>query len=234
MIRETLPRQRARETRTKILDAARKLFGDRGFGQATIEDIAEAAGVSNGALYHHFASKEELFKVILTDHISDQHLEISALVPAVSLRDVLERLASYWLEHLRKDHEDDRLFAEVWAQAARDPWARQAMTGFIRDGAALLENALRIGQEAGLIRPDVDRPAVATLMHATMQGSFLLWTVNPAALDSRELTRVWVESMERLLATDGEPDLSRFQEGLRSFFDDPGSQPSPDQPKANL
>ncbi len=226
MIRETLPRQRARETRTKILDAARRLFGDRGFGQATIEDIAGAAGVSNGALYHHFASKEELFKAILTDHISDQHLEISALVPAASLREVLERFASYWFEHLRKDHENDPLFAEVWAQAARNPWARQAMTGFIRDGASLIENALRIGQEAGLIRPDVDRHAIATLMYATMQGLFLLWTVNPAALDPEKLTRPWVESMERLLATDGEPNLSQFQEGLRSFFDDSASQSS--------
>lgn len=227
MIRETLPQQRARETRTKILDAARKLFGDRGFGQATIEDIAGAAGVSNGALYHHFASKEELFKAILTDHISDERLEISALVPAASLREVLERFASYWFEHLRKDHEVDPLFAEVWAQAARDPWARQAMTGFIRDGASLIENALRIGQETGLIRQDVDRHAVGTLMYATMQGFFLLWIVHPAGLDPEKLTRPWVESMERLLATDEEPDLSQFQERLRSFLDDSASQPSP-------
>ena len=227
MMRETLPRQRARETRMKILDAARKLFGNRGFGEATVEDIAAAAGVSNGALYHHFASKEELFKAILTDHISDQHLDISALVPAASLREVLERFASYWFEHLRRDHEDDPLFAEVWAQAARDPWARQAMTGFVRDGASLIENALRIGQETGLIRPDVDRHAVATLMYAMMQGLFLLWTVSPAALDPEKLTMPWVESIQRLLATDEEPDLSQFQKGLRSFFDDSASQPSP-------
>ena len=89
MVRETLPQQRARETRTKILDAARKVFGDRGFGQATVEDIAAEAGVSNGALYHHFANKQELFKAILTVHISDQHFEVSALVPASSLRGTL-------------------------------------------------------------------------------------------------------------------------------------------------
>ena len=227
MVRETLPQQRARETRTKILDAARKVFGDRGFGQATVEEIAAEAGVSNGALYHHFANKQELFKAILTVHISDQHFEISALIPASSLRELLERFASYWFEHLRKDHEDDPLFAEIWAQAARDPWARQAMTGFIRDGASLIENALRVGQETGLIRPDVDRHAVATLVFATMEGLFLLWTVDPSALDPEKLTRPWVESLERLLATDDEPDLSQFQEGLRSFLDDSGSQLSP-------
>ena len=227
MVRETLPQQRARETRTKILDAARKVFGDRGFGQATVEDIAAQAGVSNGALYHHFATKQELFKAILTDHISEQHFEISALDPAASLRGLLEGFASYWFEHLRKDHYDDPLFAEIWAQAARDPWAREAVTGFIRDGTSLIENGIRIGQEAGLIRRDVDRQAVATLIFATMEGLFLLWTVDHASLNPETLTKPWVDSMERLLATDEEPDLSRFQEGMQSFLDDSGSQPSP-------
>ena len=227
MARETLPQQRARETRTKILDAARKVFGDRGFGQATVEEFAAEAGVSNGALYHHFANKQELFKAILTVHMSDQHFDISALAPASSLREVLERFASYWFEHLRKDHDADPLFAEIWAQAARDPWARQAVTGFIRDGTSLIENGIRVGQEAGLIRPDVDRHAVATLIYATMEGLFLLWTVNHAALNPETLTKPWVESMERLLATDEEPDPSRFQEGVQSFRHDLSSQPSP-------
>ena len=231
MVRETLPQLRARETRKKILDAARKVFGDRGFGQATVEDIAAEAGVSNGALYHHFANKQELFKAILTVHISDQHFQILALAPASSLRELLEGFASYWFEHLRKDHDADPLFAEIWAQAARDPWARQAVTGFIRDGASLIENGIRIGQEAGLIRPDVDRQAVATLIFATMEGLFLLWTVDHAALNQETLTRPWVDSMERLLATDEEPDLGRFQEGLQSLLDNSGSQPSPHDEK---
>ncbi len=223
MVRETLPQQRARETRTKILDAARKVFGDRGFGQATVEEIAAEAGVSNGALYHHFAAKQELFKAILTDHIAEQHFEISALVPAASLRELLERFASYWFEHLRKDHDADPLFAEIWAQAARDPWARQAVTGFIGDGVSLIEDTLRIGQEAGLIHPDIDRHAVATLTFATMEGLFLLWTVDHAALDPEKLTKPWVDSMERLLATDEQPDTAQFQESVRGL----DSQASP-------
>jgi AcrR family transcriptional regulator len=227
VVRETLPQQRARETRTKILGAARKVFGDRGFGHATVEEIAAGAGVSNGALYHHFANKQELFKAILTDHIAEQHFEISALDPAASLRELLERFASYWFEHLRKDHDAAPLFAEIWAQAARDPWARQAVMGFIGDGVSLIENGIRIGEETGLVRPDIDRHAVATLIFATMQGLFLLWTVDHAALNQETLTKPWVDSMERILATDEEPDPSRFQEGVRGLLDDSGSQPSP-------
>ena len=229
MARDTLPQQRARETRARILDAARTVFGRRGYGQATIEDISAEAGVSNGALYHHFASKEELFKAILEDHISDQHFEISALVPASSLHELLERFARYWFEHLRDDHSDDPLFAEIWAQAARDPWARQAVTGFIRDGASLIENALRIGQEAGLVRRDIDAAAAATLILATMEGLFLLWTVAPHEVDPKRLTQPWVESMERLLAADDEPDLTKFKSDLEGFPEVPTDDKTPDE-----
>ncbi len=203
----------------KIVDAARLVFGRRGYGEATIEDIAEEAGVSNGALYHHFANKEELFRAILMEHISDQHFEIAALVPASSLRDLLQRFADYWFEHLRRDHSDDPLFAEIWAQAARDPWAREAATGFIREGADLVAGALKIGQAAGLVRQDLDAQATAVLIYATMQGIFLLWSVDPRSVDPATLTRPWVESMERLLITEKEADLDQFREGLKSFFE---------------
>ncbi len=229
MARETLPQQRARETRGPILAAARVVFGRRGYGQATIEDISAEAAVSNGALYHHFASKEELFKAILEDHISDQHFEISALVPASSLHELLERFARYWFEHLRDAHSDDPLFAEIWAQAVRDPWARQSMIAFIRDGAALIENALRIGQEAGLVRREIDAAAAATLIYATMEGLFLLWTIDSDGVDPTRLTQPWVESMERLLASDDEPDLDKFKSDLEGFLDVPTTNGPPDE-----
>ncbi|HET7436314.1 MAG TPA: TetR/AcrR family transcriptional regulator [Thermoanaerobaculia bacterium] len=51
---------KAEETRTKILDAALRLFRDRGFAQTTMRDVAQEAGVATGAAYYYFRSKEEL------------------------------------------------------------------------------------------------------------------------------------------------------------------------------
>ena len=65
----TLVQRRKLETRKLILDAAYQLFAEKGYAQATIDDIIRACGVSKGALYHHFASKEELFKALLEDRI---------------------------------------------------------------------------------------------------------------------------------------------------------------------
>ncbi len=65
----TLTQRRKLETRKLILDAAYQVFAEKGYGQATIDDIIRACGVSKGALYHHFNSKEELFKALLEDRI---------------------------------------------------------------------------------------------------------------------------------------------------------------------
>jgi AcrR family transcriptional regulator len=56
--------ERTEATRAALLAAGRTLFGERGFAATSIEDLASAAGVTRGALYHHFASKEELFAAV--------------------------------------------------------------------------------------------------------------------------------------------------------------------------
>src|SRR5207244_11461243 len=52
------------EARTRILAAANEVFGEKGYRQATMDDVAKKLGVSKGALYLYFASKEELFEAI--------------------------------------------------------------------------------------------------------------------------------------------------------------------------
>lgn len=55
----------AADTRTAVLDAAEDLFGDSGFGHATIDEIASRAGVTKGAVYHHFSDKALLFRAVV-------------------------------------------------------------------------------------------------------------------------------------------------------------------------
>ena len=56
--------ERRAATTEAILKAGRRLFGDRGFASTTIDDIAEAAQVAKGAVYHHFATKEAVFAAV--------------------------------------------------------------------------------------------------------------------------------------------------------------------------
>jgi AcrR family transcriptional regulator len=60
-------RVRGAATRERLLTAARRLFGERGYEATSIESVLEASGVARGALYHHFESKAELFDAVLAD-----------------------------------------------------------------------------------------------------------------------------------------------------------------------
>jgi AcrR family transcriptional regulator len=60
-------RMRGAATRERLLAAARRLFGERGYEATSIESVLEASGVARGALYHHFPSKAELFDAVLAD-----------------------------------------------------------------------------------------------------------------------------------------------------------------------
>src|SRR5512147_1401810 len=57
--------QRSEETRSRILEAAIKLFSHRGYNKASVDDICAEAGISKGAFYHHFESKQALFRALL-------------------------------------------------------------------------------------------------------------------------------------------------------------------------
>jgi AcrR family transcriptional regulator len=57
--------QRSQRSRQQILDAALKLFSHRGYGATSVQDIAEAAKVSKGNVYHHFPDKETIFRSLL-------------------------------------------------------------------------------------------------------------------------------------------------------------------------
>src|SRR2546430_10753050 len=62
--------ERSERSRSQIMEAALKLFSHRGYGATSVRDIAEAAGVSKGNVYHHFPDKETLFRALLDQYFS--------------------------------------------------------------------------------------------------------------------------------------------------------------------
>jgi AcrR family transcriptional regulator len=63
--------ERSRVTRDRLVVAARRLFDERGYADTAIDDIAEAAGVTRGAVYHHFGGKKQLFRAVI-EEIQDE------------------------------------------------------------------------------------------------------------------------------------------------------------------
>ena len=72
--------RRAQHTRRSLLDAARTLFGERGYASTPVEDIVRLAGVTKGALYHHFSDKDDLFRAVVEDVKGDVTRVVGAAV----------------------------------------------------------------------------------------------------------------------------------------------------------
>jgi AcrR family transcriptional regulator len=69
----TLRAQHADATRRAVLTAARSLFGAKGYAQTSVDEIADAARVTKGAVYHHFAGKEALFRAVYDQAEADTY-----------------------------------------------------------------------------------------------------------------------------------------------------------------
>jgi AcrR family transcriptional regulator len=115
--------QKREANRERIMRAARKVFGARGFHAATIEEIADEAGLSNGAIYYNFESKGDLFFALLEERQEDRirHLRRTLMPRASSLEEVLENEARDATRSLKESREWRLLLFEFIAHAARTP-----------------------------------------------------------------------------------------------------------------
>ncbi|PVZ14158.1 TetR/AcrR family transcriptional regulator [Actinomycetospora cinnamomea] len=106
-------------TRQALLVAARRVFAERGYGPASVEEIARTAGVSVGSVYVHFASKEALFTALVEDQTSADVHHKAALVRG-SARETFAALDQL-VSDVADSREEALLDAEVWLYAVRHP-----------------------------------------------------------------------------------------------------------------
>src|SRR5215208_6650515 len=118
-------RAEGREARDELLTAALRVFARRGYGQAGVDEIAEAAGYSKGALYWHFSGKEELLLALLEERIDAPARELVALLEsAPPERDMSVEAGREFARRLGTQRDAVLLEREYWSLAIRDPELR--------------------------------------------------------------------------------------------------------------
>jgi AcrR family transcriptional regulator len=94
--------EKGQATRRELLAAATQLFAAQGYDDTSIDNVLEAAGVSRGALYHHFAGKEALFEAVLEEVEVQLAAEVTAAAEATGdPRQMLQAGCLAWLQRLR-------------------------------------------------------------------------------------------------------------------------------------
>lgn len=94
---------RSAVTIAAIMDAAAQLFTTRNYADVTMVDIAEAAEVTKGALYHHFSGKEELYLRMMHDYLAGVGELLTGVVAATKGQPARDRLHAFTLTFLRQE-----------------------------------------------------------------------------------------------------------------------------------
>ena len=110
------------QTRAQLIDAATRVFARRGFQTATVEQIAEHAGYSHGAVYSNFAGKEELFLAVFEQYMSQRIDEVAqASEVEGTFPERARAAADQWMARFGEDRETFLLHLEFMIHAARNP-----------------------------------------------------------------------------------------------------------------
>ncbi len=175
--KDTAPRrtqaERSQATREALISAARAMFAERGFADVGTEQIVRAAGVTRGALYHHFEGKRELFEAV--------YEQVEAELAERIASGALQANASSPLEAMRAG-------AEMFLAACTEPEAQRivlldgpSVLGWDRwreiaadHGLGLIEATLQAAVEAGAIEAQPVRPLAHVLMGALDEAAMLV------------------------------------------------------------
>jgi AcrR family transcriptional regulator len=129
------PTERRAATHGRLIEAATKVVARRGFHAATVDEIAQEAGFSVGALYSNFAGKDDLFLAVFDGHMRWYEERLGAATASTDTG----RVFSDWMDALMENPEQLLIFIEFWAYAVRKPKLRRtfaARLAEIRDAMA--------------------------------------------------------------------------------------------------
>jgi AcrR family transcriptional regulator len=166
-------RQQAEERREQILDAALRVFSQKGFGGASIRDIAREVGITEGLIYHYFESKEQLMQACWKERSWHSHVErILAAAEGVPVEQVLKEIVRDFLETLREHGPNIRM---CMAEMQRNSEMAAEQVERIEATSALIRGFLQARQAAGELRPDAEVGMAAGLLLGCAHSLFFIW-----------------------------------------------------------
>jgi AcrR family transcriptional regulator len=113
-------------TRTRLLQAAARVYAAHGFAGATLDDVAEEAGLTKGAVYGHFGSKDNLLVALMEEYLAAEIAEQVALFDRDTTTWKRPLAGSdQWMHELDESPDAFRLLVEFWVAASRDEALRE-------------------------------------------------------------------------------------------------------------
>jgi AcrR family transcriptional regulator len=179
----------ADQRRALIVDAAGRLFGERGFDGTRLDDVAAAAGVTKPIVYRHFETKQGLYLALLARHRDDLDSFQAAIPAEGTVSDRVRAVLEVWVSYVEAH-------AYAWRMLFRDTGGGPEIDAFRHEvharARAVLVDLIGLLAEARI--PRREREPLAELMSMGMASLVLWWLDNPetsrgAMIDA--MTRAW-------------------------------------------
>ncbi len=191
-------KEEADTTKASIIDAALKVFCRRGYAATSLEEIAAEAGVTRGAVYHHFDGKVGLYDAVIEAKTMGARALMDGIDPAASVPHSLKALLARALALLEEDAEyrmvqDLVLFKTAYAEELERGMERkrEAMAGLEKAIADMLKR----GIDRGEIRADLKPRAAAIALVGLLNGVAVSWLLDPARFSIKAMAASIADSV---------------------------------------
>jgi AcrR family transcriptional regulator len=188
--------ERRQQTRQELISAAEACFVSQGFHASSVDQVAERAGYTKGAVYSNFAAKEDLFLAVYERRVEQVLTEVVPVIRHAGLEHAFDSLATATID--RRDRDDGWLavFFEFWGHVVRHPELRERFAAIhARFLEPLADAVQQLAEDRGLTLPsDVTASQVAAAWNAMEVGLNLERLTQPQTVD-----RALARRMGRLL-----------------------------------
>ena len=174
-----LEQQRKRQ----ILDAAERVFSERGFDKARMDDIVQESGLSKGALYWYYKSKDAIIRALLERIFISEIQNADELVEMEgSASERLKLFVQFAIREYRRFESLLPLAYEFIALAYRSKAVRQTLVGYYQHYTGLIARVISQGIDRGEFKP-CDPDVTALALMGMYEGIALLWFLDPGQVD---------------------------------------------------
>ena len=168
--------------KNQILDAATAVFARLGFHDARMDDIVQASGLSKGALYWYFKSKEDIITAISQRLFTTDIEQLVGLLHAEgSVSERLQQLIQARIAGLQEMSDVVTILFEFYATALHQDGVRQFIKAYFQNFHELLVALIQQGIDRGEFR-SVDAVAAAAALDAVFEGLVVRWLIDPEAM----------------------------------------------------
>ena len=193
----SLPEPAVDLTRERLVDAAARVFAEKGYDRAGVQEISRRAGMTTGAIYGRFTGKAELLQAAIESRTTD---ELDDLFASHAFdghaTDILKVVGSHLVTPTDSDPDEGALLLEAFVAARRDAEVRESLQKLLEERAQLLADLVETAKADGSVDADLDSDSIVTFCHAVGLGFLLFDAISHPLPEAPP----WEQLISRLVA----------------------------------